>query len=104
MDTSNRMKSRQSALELTIDELVIPHTPGRHPHRIQAAIEQELQRLLNQPQPLCDLHRTPHLVPPNREPLAMPPSATAEGIGRQIAHRIYRSSIATQPHPFERRR
>ncbi|HEY5055269.1 MAG TPA: hypothetical protein VIJ38_07805 [Acidobacteriaceae bacterium] len=84
------LPTRRHAIDLRIDELILHGFPVRDRHRIAAALQRELSRLIAQ----GDLaHLPPNSIQLDRidaGSFRLDPAAGPNHIGRTVAQRVYR--------------
>jgi len=89
------MPTRDANIELQIEELVLHDLPYDQRHRVAAAIEQALTRLLAE-------HGLPAgfqegMPPLSAAPVGVNPRLSAESIGQQVAQSVY-VQLTSVPH------
>lgn len=81
------MQTKPANIDLRIEELILHDLPYDQRHRVAAAIEQALTRLLAERG--LPAGSTEHMPPLRAAPVSVNPRLSAESIGQQVAQSVY---------------
>ena len=89
------MRHAEANIELQIEELILHDLPYDQRHRVAAAIEQALTRLLIESGVPSGFQEG--MPPLNAVPVGVNPRLSAESIGQQVAQSVY-VQLTSVPH------
>ncbi|HJT59201.1 MAG TPA: hypothetical protein VJ761_22025 [Ktedonobacteraceae bacterium] len=83
-------------IDLHIGELILRDVPYALRHRIAAAVEQELARLLSEQELPPSMAQDRHILQIDTGTMQLAPDAKPDAIGTQIAQSVYDSLVNTE--------